>query len=214
MVNGIKRDSKYDINGNIMRKVRVFCFLVLFGLLGLSARAETLRGFDERVRVWATEAATRCAEVLESAIDRDILTENQVFDTLYMPVPDTYPQKFSTAYDSYTDEHISPIQEKYLAKDSRLVFVVLVDRNGYLPTHNIRYCKPLTGDRENDLTGNRTKRIFNDKTGFTAARNTEPFLLQTYKRDTGEIMKDLSVPVRVKGRQWGAIRFGYREEGE
>ncbi len=42
--------------------------------------------------------------------------------------------------------------------------------------------------------------------------STAPFLLQTYKRDTGEIMHDMSVPIRVKGRHWGGFRIGYRCE--
>ena len=29
-----------------------------------------------------------------------------------------------------------------------------------------------------------------------------PFLLQTYRRDTGEVMHDISAPVMVKGRHW------------
>ncbi len=50
----------------------------------------------------------------------------------------------------------------------------------------------------------------NDRVGLLAARNTLPFLLQRYQRDTGEDMTDLSVPVYVKGRHWGAVRVGYR----
>jgi methyl-accepting chemotaxis protein len=88
---------------------------------------------------------------------------------------------------------------------------VLVDRNGYLPTHNLRYSQPLTGNLANDLVNNRTKRIFNDKTGLAAARNQAPFLIQRYQRDTGETMVDLSVPVMVKGAHWGALRIGYRQ---
>ncbi|MBT7088489.1 chemotaxis protein, partial [bacterium] len=38
------------------------------------------------------------------------------------------------------------------------------------------------------------------------------FLLQIYIRDTGEIMADLSVPVFVLGRHWGAVRIGYIRE--
>ena len=36
--------------------------------------------------------------------------------------------------------------------------------------------------------------------------------LQTYRRDTGEIMQDLSVPIYVQGRHWGGFRLGYRTE--
>jgi methyl-accepting chemotaxis protein len=35
-------------------------------------------------------------------------------------------------------------------------------------------------------------------------------LIQTYKRDTGEIIHDLSVPIYVGGQQWGGFRIGYK----
>ena len=57
---------------------------------------------------------------------------------------------------------------------------------------------------------NRTKRIFNDRTGAGVGANTKPFLLQTYKRDTGEVMHDLSLPIQVDGRHWGGFRIGYK----
>jgi methyl-accepting chemotaxis protein len=50
--------------------------------------------------------------------------------------------------------------------------------------------------------------------GLAAARSREPFLLQTYRRDIGNnqfaIMKNLSAPISVKGRHWGAVRIIYR----
>lgn len=39
-----------------------------------------------------------------------------------------------------------------------------------------------------------------------------PFLLQAYRRDTGEIVHDISSPIYVKGRHWGGFRIGYRTE--
>jgi methyl-accepting chemotaxis protein len=42
-------------------------------------------------------------------------------------------------------------------------------------------------------------------------------LVQTYRRDLGggvfAMMKDLSTPIRVRGRHWGCVRVGYRLEG-
>ena len=40
-------------------------------------------------------------------------------------------------------------------------------------------------------------------------KHTQGALIQLYRRDTGEIVADLSVPVTVKGRYWGALRVGY-----
>ena len=57
-----------------------------------------------------------------------------------------------------------------LDQDGSVVFAVLVDRNGYLPTHNTRYSQPLTGDPEKDRVNNRTKQIFADPVGLAAAR--------------------------------------------
>jgi hypothetical protein len=47
--------------------------------------------------------------------------------------------------------------------------------------------------------------------GLRAGQNTQPFLLQTYRRDRGGgkfvLMKDLSVPIMVKGRHWAGLRL-------
>jgi methyl-accepting chemotaxis protein len=83
-----------------------------------------------------------------------------------------------------------------------------VDNNGYLPTHNSKFQQPITGDKDKDKVGNRTKRIFNDPTGLAAAKNTQSGFIQVYKRDTGETMWDVSNPIIVKGKQWGNFRIG------
>jgi len=44
--------------------------------------------------------------------------------------------------------------------------------------------------------------------GKKLASNTLPFLFQTYLRDTGEVINDLSMPIFVQGRHWGAVRVG------
>jgi methyl-accepting chemotaxis protein len=89
-----------------------------------------------------------------------------------------------------------------------------VDRNGYLPTHNRKFSKPQGADPVWNAANCRNRRIFNDRTGLAAGRNTRRFLLQTYRRDMGGgnfvLMKDLSAPIFVRGRHWGGLRLGYR----
>jgi methyl-accepting chemotaxis protein len=89
---------------------------------------------------------------------------------------------------------------------------VAVDANGYLPSHNSKYSRPLTDNPDYNAKHNRAKRMFNDRTGLAAARNTQPYLLQKYSRDTGEELLDLSVPVMMQGKHWGAIRIGYTKQ--
>jgi methyl-accepting chemotaxis protein len=38
--------------------------------------------------------------------------------------------------------------------------------------------------------------------------NTQPFPFQTYMRDSGEILNDLSIPVFVGGKRWGHLVVG------
>ncbi|MFN3603752.1 MAG: methyl-accepting chemotaxis protein [Leptonema sp. (in: bacteria)] len=159
----------------------------------------------------AQEFAKECGKALEEGVKMGILTEEDLFDRTYIPIPNTNPQKFHTKYDTFTDKYIQNIEEEYLKKNPGFVFAVLNDDHGYIPTHNLKYSKPLTGNYEIDLVGNRTKRIFDDTTGLKAATNTtKPFLLQSYRRDTGEIMHDMSSPVYVFGKHWGAVRIGFR----
>jgi methyl-accepting chemotaxis protein len=109
-----------------------------------------------------------------------------------------------------TDSALRNILDRCLAKDKRFIFAVAVDKNGYLPTHNTKYSQKLTGKSRIDIKKNRTKRIFNDRTGLAAARNTEPYLLQKYNRDTGKDMYDMSVPIFINNKHWGALRIGYK----
>jgi len=169
-----------------------------------------LTSFDKAVLKIAKKAAEECARALETAIDKGIKTEKEIFCPLYFPVmPLTSPRKFVTFYDDYTDTVITSIVDRYLDRNPDLAYVTLVDRNGYAPSHNAKYSQPISGNSEKDFQYSRSKRIFNDIAGYMSGRNRESFLLQIYFRDTGERLADLSVPVWVKGRHWGSLRVGY-----
>ena len=169
-----------------------------------------LSGIDMEILQQAKVWASAVTQALEELIDSNRLSIDQLFDTFYIPIPNTSPQKFNTQYDSYTDKVLPPILDSCLEYNPKVLYVVAVDLNGYVPAHNSRYSKPLTQNTEYDTKNNRTKRMFNDRTGIGAARNTEPFLLQPYSRDTGQILYDLSIPLVINKRHWGAIRVGYR----
>jgi methyl-accepting chemotaxis protein len=165
--------------------------------------------YHDTVKGYIREMEREAVLAIEVALKEKSLTLDALFDRNYAPIAKTDPQKFSTKFDGFFDRSISTIQEKIVARDSKVLFAICVDNNGYCPCHNLRYTKPLTGDPEQDKNNNRTKRIFNDRTGIRCARNTDGFLLQTYRRDTGEILNDMSFPLVINGRHWGGIRIGY-----
>lgn len=178
--------------------------------VGGQVPVEGLTAQEREVLAWAQEFSKRCADALEKWIASKEVTEDRLFAALYYPMPKTDPPKFTTDWDKLSDRDILPIEEGVLARSGAIAYAVMVDRFGYLPTHNQRYSQPLTGNLASDLVNNRTKRIFGDATGLAAARSKAPFLIQPYLRDTGESMADLSVPLVVRGQHWGAVRIGYR----
>ncbi len=156
----------------------------------------------------ALAGAKAMERVLTEALTAGRLTLEDIFDDNYQPIPGTDPPKFHTRFDAYCDQWIQDLEDDHL-KDSQVIFAVLADRNGYVPTHHRKNSLPLTGDREKDRVGNRTKRMFNGTVELTAARNTEGVLVQVYTRDTGEKLWDISAPVFVNGRHFGGFRVGY-----
>lgn len=132
-----------------------------------------------------------------------------IFDRDYRPVANTNPQKYKTVYDDQFARELQPMYDRLVEEIKGGTFALCVDVNGYGPTHNSKYSQPLTGDYSRDVAASRDKRIFNDQTGSRGAKNTGPFLLQTYMRDTGEILNDLSMPIHVGGKHWGALRVGF-----
>ena len=115
-------------------------------------------------------------------------------------------------FDRYADEVLPAIQEPLLDRNDALVYAIAITPDGYVPTHNRAFSQPPVGDPVVDRVRSRSKRLFNDRTGGRCGSHQRKVLLQTYSRDTGELMHDLSVPIMVRGRHWGGLRLGYRPE--
>jgi len=160
------------------------------------------------------EAANETGKQFEDAVNSGHTSLTDLFDENYTLISNTDPQQYLTRFTRLTDRLMPPIQEKMLDFDPRVTFCAAVDRNGYLPTHNRIYSQAQSYDPVWNAANCRHRRIFNDRTGLSAGRNTKQFLLQTYRRDMGGgqfvLMKDLSAPIRVNGRHWGGLRIGIR----
>jgi len=168
----------------------------------------------DEIRLAAQAASQEIGKLFQSSVEHGQISSDALFDRHYRPIPNTSPQKYHSSFDAYTDRVLPAIQEAILDRMSQIAYAGAVDTKGYFPTHNKKFSQPLTGNYDEDILNNRTKRIFNDRTGLRCGTNTKQFLLQTYKRDTGEVMHDLSVPIYVNGKHWGAFRIGYRSAGK
>ncbi|HMW18410.1 MAG TPA: methyl-accepting chemotaxis protein [Accumulibacter sp.] len=135
-----------------------------------------------------------------------------VFDQSYREIPGSNPKRFHTNYDEAIEPLLQPLYDEFLGQVSGLIYALGVDTNGYAPAHNRKFSQPPTGDPAKDVLHSRNKRIFNDPVGIKLARNQEPVLFQTYLRDTGEMLNDLSIPLFINNRHWGAVRIGFPTE--
>lgn len=204
--------------------------LTIFGE-GLDSQERQIKGltelsegfFDKVIDLESDSAHRRMYRVARSAADAIQSTFEQavakgelpLIDLLsqdYQPIANTNPPQFRSRFDAFTDRVLPPIQEPLLQAHPSLVFAISTQQSGYVPTHNSKFAKPQTGNYAVDLVNSRSKRIFNDPTGSRCGSHTKKMLLQTYKRDTGEIMHDLSVPIYVQGKHWGGFRMGYRAD--
>jgi methyl-accepting chemotaxis protein len=161
-----------------------------------------------------TDTATQISAAFESAIERGDISLDQLMDENYREIPGTDPKQYLTDYVALTDRILPPIQDPLQKIDPRVVFCVAWAKNGYLPTHNPNYRLPQGPDPVWNNANCRNRRLFNDRAVKKVGANTKPFLLQTYRRDMGGgnfvLMKDLSSPIHVRGRHWGAFRMGFR----
>lgn len=161
------------------------------------------------------EVAQRISAEFEAAVRRGEISETQLFDERYREIRGTNPKQYLTDYVAFTDRVLPPIQDPVQRFDPRVVFCVAWARGGYLPTHNPEYNQPQSADPEWNAAHCRNRRVFDDRAVRKVAQNTKPFLLQTYRRNMGGgnfvLMKDLSSPIFVNGRHWGAFRMGFRQ---
>ncbi len=161
------------------------------------------------------DTAKRISAAFETAIERGVITIQQLMDENYREIPGTDPKQYLTDYVEFTDRLLPPIQDPIQKCDPRVVFCVAWAKGGYLPTHNPNYRLPQRADPVWNNANCRNRRLFDDRAVKKVAANTKPFLLQTYRRDMGGgnfvLMKDLSSPIYVHGRHWGAFRMGFRQ---
>lgn len=172
---------------------------------------------DEHAEVVARaqSGAQRVGQAMTDLVASGKLSVDALFDADYAPIAESNPQQFRTRYLDHIEGPVTEIQEEILESASNMAFCASVDRNGYLPVHNRIYSKPQRPDDPVWNTANcRNRRIFNDRAGLSAARNTRPFLIQTYARDMGNgnivWMKEIDAPIFINGRHWGGFRTTYK----
>jgi methyl-accepting chemotaxis protein len=180
----------------------------------LIGKLAAIRAENEDFIRQVMEGAAAISRTFEEAVTAGTLSEADLFDNEYVPVPGSDPVQYTTRYTSVLERLLPPIQEPVPAADKRITYCAAADRNCYLPVHNLIYSQPQRpGDPVWNTAHARNRRILDDRAGLAAARNIRPYLLQSYPRNMGDtvvMLQEVSAPIRVFGKHWGGLRLGYK----
>lgn len=161
------------------------------------------------------DGARRISQVLEAAVERGETTTEALFSKDYQEISGSNPKQYLIGYLSVAERLLPPIQNGLLELDPRIAFCAPFTTDGYIPVHNPDYSMPQGKDPVWNAAHCRNRQFRKDDAARRATNNaSKRFLFQTYRRDMGGgkfvLMKDISAPIFIKGRLWGALRMGVR----
>lgn len=163
------------------------------------------RGRFEEMLGLLFQRVGRITDIMEDLLKQGV----DLFDTRYQKIPNTNPVKYSVTYVKPLTDAIQTVEEQWFKEIEGTIYCLVIDINGYLAVHYREFSHPVTGNPDIDLMKSRHMRFyFSNETEKRRVKNTEPFLLQTYLRDTGDVLIDLSTPIFLHGKHFGALCFG------
>ena len=163
----------------------------------------------------AQEATRQIEAAIERAIDAGELDLDDVFDTDYCVIEGSNPVQYNTRFNAAADRLVRPILDQTRGRDNRVIGSAIGDMNGYLPTHLSDRSHPQGPDPLWNDEHCRNKRILIDATTRMALASEKPATLATYRMELGEKyipVKNVFVPLRIKGRRWGNFELAYRDD--
>lgn len=165
--------------------------------------------FSSRIREKLRSAAAEAEREMETMLSQGVLTHQELFSTDYKKIPGIEPPKYEAPFTGKLENLFSLIQRTFF-DERQMAYFIFENRDGLNVVHNDKFNQPMTGNPDVDVTRNRSKRrFFTTEMEQKCARNDQGILQQTYVRDTGEILTDVSFPVFIGGKHWGVVRCGY-----
>ncbi len=142
---------------------------------------------------------THLAE-LTSHIEKDLAQKNlnpeSLFDDYYQEEEEG---RYRTSNVKYFESEVLPYIKKWNDEIDRIIYVVVMDRKGFMPTH---------------ILPQRARIRMEDPVSLKGAESEE-IIGQAFRRPLeagGEMVVDLAAPLRIVGSHWGCLRIGYLPE--
>ena len=163
----------------------------------------------------AQEACRQVQAAIERAIDEGETSIDDVFDRDYQIIEGSNPVQYSVGFNEAADKHVRPVLDNTKSTDIRIIGTAIGDMNGYLPTHLSERSHPQGPDPVWNDAHCRNKRIMIDDQTRMALASDRPATLATYRMELGDKwipVKNIYVPLWIKGRRWGNLEVAYRDD--
>jgi methyl-accepting chemotaxis protein len=166
-------------------------------------------GFESMI-----QAGRRWAAQTQQALQKLSDDGQNLFDTDYKRMnPNQKPEKFDVSYASAYEAVMRPLFDSFIAERSEFIYAIAVDKNGYAAAHHTKVSNNMTGNFDVDNLKSRHRRKFDgNRAEKRRCNHTNPFLLQTFVRDTGEVLNDLSIPLYINDQHWGSLIMGFNPD--
>jgi methyl-accepting chemotaxis protein len=163
----------------------------------------------------AQETCRQIQAVVERAIAAGEVSLDDVFDRNYEVIEGTNPVQYAVRFNDAADRLIRPILDANEGSDSRIIGCAIGDLNGYLPTHLSKRSHPQGSDPVWNDEHCRNRRILIDDITRMALASEKPATLATYRMELGDKyipVKNVFVPLWIKGQRWGNFELAYRDD--
>ena len=157
--------------------------------------------------------AANLSRLVEDAIDRGELSLDEMFDQDYREVPGTNPKLYRTRFSDWADRVWQPAYDAFLEENREAHMCSAADMNGFLPTHISDRSRTPTGDEAHDTQYCRNGRIMLEGVDMVAKKSSDPYTMAVYRHEndgrTYMVVRNVYVPLIVKGRRWGDAELAY-----
>ena len=157
--------------------------------------------------------AANLSRLVEDAIDRGELSLDEMFDQDYREVPGTNPKLYRTRFSDWADRVWQPAYDAFLEENREAHMCSAADMNGFLPTHISDRSRTPTGDEAYDTQYCRNGRIMLEGVDMVAKKSSDPYTMAVYRHEndgrTYMVVRNVYVPLIVKGRRWGDAELAY-----
>jgi methyl-accepting chemotaxis protein len=205
-----------DNGSQLMQAQKRLAHLELLSNTMLDTLANSGAEIDDTPFILKAQEATRViAAAIERGIDSGEVALEDVFDRDYQEIAGTNPVQYDTRFCAFADQYVRPVLDRTKASDSRIIGSAIGDMNGYLPTHLSERSHPQGTDPVWNDEHCRNKRVLIDDTTRNALLSNRPATLATYRMELGDKyipVKNVFVPLFVKGRRWGNFELAYRDD--